>query len=130
MSTVAQKASASALFSLASLEAAATRLPARHVADKVIHELRSTVGSSPGHTDSQRNHKDTRSGSLVDMVDLYVQHVPTSSKILADMELLLRSKRIHTSLMEMYNPLYGMSEQERIRATARTVGLDVPQAHL
>ncbi|SHO76449.1 Uncharacterized protein MSYG_0787 [Malassezia sympodialis ATCC 42132] len=119
MSTVAQKASASALFSLASLEAAATRLPARHVADKVIHELRST-----------RNHKDTLSGSLVDMVDLYVQHVPTSSKILADMELLLRSKRIHTSLMEMYNPLYGMSEQERIRATARTVGLDVPQAHL
>jgi len=130
MSTVAQKASASALFSLASLEAAATRLPARQVADKVLHELRSTVGSSPGHTDSQRNHKDTLSGSLVDMVDLYVQNVPKSSHVLADMELLLRSKRIQTSLMEMYNPLYGMSEQERIRATARTVGLDVPQAHL
>lgn len=130
MSTVAQKASASALFSLASLEAAATRLPARQVADKVLHELRSTVCISFERIDAQRNHKDTLSGSLVDMVDLYVQNVPKSSTILADMELLLRSKRIHTSLMEMYNPLYGMSEQERIRATARTVGLDVPQAHL
>lgn len=31
-------------------------------------------------------------------------------------------------LMEQYNPLYGMSEKDRIRATARTVGLHVPTA--
>lgn len=62
------------------------------------------------------------------MVHLYEKDVPHNTKVLADVELLLRSKRIHTSLMEMYNPLYGMTEQERIRATARTVGLDVPHA--
>lgn len=28
--------------------------------------------------------------------------------------------------MEKYNPLYGMTEKDRIRATARTVGLQVP----
>ena len=28
--------------------------------------------------------------------------------------------------MEKYNPLYGMSDKDRIRATARTVGLQVP----
>lgn len=45
---------------------------------------------------------------------------------LANLELFLRSKRMHNSLMERYNPLYGMSEQDRIKATARRVGLDVP----
>lgn len=48
-------------------------------------------------------------------------------RVLANLEVFLRSKRVYTSLMEQYNPLYGMSEQERIRATARTVGLDVPE---
>ncbi|WFD16536.1 hypothetical protein MARU1_002574 [Malassezia arunalokei] len=35
-------------------------------------------------------------------------------------------KRKHYALMEKYNPLYGMSDKDRIRATARTVGLQVP----
>ena len=45
---------------------------------------------------------------------------------LANVELFLRSKRKHYALMEKYNPLYGMSDKDRIRATARTVGLQVP----
>lgn len=61
--------------------------------------------------------------------DLYAeQPAPQAARILSDVELFLRSKRKYLTLMEQYNPLYGMSEQDRIRATARTVGLHVPTA--
>ncbi|KAI5120931.1 hypothetical protein M0805_002911 [Coniferiporia weirii] len=38
----------------------------------------------------------------------------------------LRSQRIHKELVDRYNPLHDLSPQERIRATARRVGLDMP----
>ncbi|CAD6945326.1 unnamed protein product [Tilletia controversa] len=50
----------------------------------------------------------------------------TPLRDLADVELFMRSKRIHADLLVRYNPTHGMSEQERVRATARMVGLDVP----
>ncbi|KAK0557912.1 hypothetical protein OC846_000207 [Tilletia horrida] len=50
----------------------------------------------------------------------------TSIRDLADVELFMRSKRIHGELLLRYNPTHGMSEQERVKATARRVGLDVP----
>ncbi|KAE8234848.1 hypothetical protein CF326_g94 [Tilletia indica] len=50
----------------------------------------------------------------------------TRLRDLADVELFMRSKRIHGDLLIRYNPTHGMSEQERVRATARRVGLDVP----
>ena len=43
MSSAAQKASAAALFSMASLDAAATRASTREVAAKVWQEIRATV---------------------------------------------------------------------------------------
>ncbi|KAL4401430.1 mitochondrial proton-transporting ATP synthase complex assembly protein [Malassezia pachydermatis] len=116
MSTAAQKASANALFSFVSLEAAATRATARDVAAKIQQEIALT-----------RNYDASRTSLLTQWAD--IQATLSTSKAareLADVELLLRSKRKHTALMEMYNPLYGMSEQDRIRATARTVGLEVP----
>ena len=45
---------------------------------------------------------------------------------LADLELFLRSKRVHSELQERYNPTIGMTRAEKVRATARRVGLDVP----
>lgn len=39
----------------------------------------------------------------------------------------LRSDRIYKELLERYSPLKNLTEEERIRATARRVGLDVPK---
>lgn len=50
-----------------------------------------------------------------------------AQRVLADLELFLRSKRVHSTLQERYNPMYGMSEKDRIQATARRVGLNVPK---
>lgn len=46
---------------------------------------------------------------------------------MSDIEVFMRNKRLYETLMKQYSPLYGMTEQDRIRATARTVGLDVPK---
>ncbi|GLB33743.1 putative complex1_LYR-like protein [Lyophyllum shimeji] len=52
--------------------------------------------------------------------------------ILQDMRnalLFLRSQREHKLLLERYNPLVDLTAQERIKATARRVGLDMPSVH-
>ncbi|KIM90732.1 hypothetical protein PILCRDRAFT_999 [Piloderma croceum F 1598] len=41
----------------------------------------------------------------------------------------LRAKREHKILMDRYNPLFDLTAQERIHATARRVGLDMPVPH-
>ncbi|RSH93627.1 hypothetical protein EHS25_006273 [Saitozyma podzolica] len=38
----------------------------------------------------------------------------------------LRASRIHGELLKRYNPLHDMTEEERVHATARRVGLDTP----
>ncbi|KAH8106252.1 hypothetical protein BXZ70DRAFT_918855 [Cristinia sonorae] len=38
----------------------------------------------------------------------------------------LRAQRLHKVLLERYNPLHDLTAEERIRATARRVGLDMP----
>ncbi|KAG6019893.1 hypothetical protein E4U41_003043 [Claviceps citrina] len=38
----------------------------------------------------------------------------------------LRSQRLYVSLVERYNPGMGMDEEERVRLTARRVGMDMP----
>lgn len=43
--------------------------------------------------------------------------------------LLIRNTRVHKELLARYNPIYGKSEQERIRATANRVGLEVPDLY-
>ncbi|KAF8592534.1 hypothetical protein K439DRAFT_1400434 [Ramaria rubella] len=50
-------------------------------------------------------------------------------KVLKDVEntaAFLRADRTHKMLLERYSPLHDLSEEERIRATARRVGLDTP----
>ena len=124
-SAAARKASAS-LFSFASLDAARTRATPKELAAKVFDELRDAVRPQtpnlqlPTRTDAQNTPLAAFTRQLEDM--------DRSQPALADLELFLRSKRVFNKLMEQYNPLYGMSEQERIKATARTVGLDVPSA--
>ncbi|WWC93133.1 uncharacterized protein L201_008100 [Kwoniella dendrophila CBS 6074] len=50
----------------------------------------------------------------------------TLSRTLLETRDFLRSSRIHAELLQRYNPIHGMSEEERIKATARRVGLDTP----
>ncbi|KAJ4160494.1 hypothetical protein NW754_003614 [Fusarium falciforme] len=38
----------------------------------------------------------------------------------------LRSQRQYATLLERYNPGMGMDEEERVRLTARRVGMDLP----
>jgi hypothetical protein len=38
----------------------------------------------------------------------------------------LRAQRMYTALLERYNPGMGMDEEERVRLTARRVGMDLP----
>ncbi|KZS98069.1 hypothetical protein SISNIDRAFT_547077 [Sistotremastrum niveocremeum HHB9708] len=39
----------------------------------------------------------------------------------------LRANRLHKGLLERYNPLHDLTTEERIKATARRVGLDMPE---
>ncbi|KFH43896.1 ATP synthase assembly factor-like protein [Hapsidospora chrysogenum ATCC 11550] len=42
----------------------------------------------------------------------------------------LRSQRSYVALVERYNPGMNMEDEERIRLTARRVGMDLPQEYL
>lgn len=41
----------------------------------------------------------------------------------------LRSQRTYATLLERYNPGMDMSDSERVRLTARRVGMDLPNLH-
>ena len=38
----------------------------------------------------------------------------------------VQAQRMYATLIERYNPGMGMSEEERVRLTARKVGMDLP----
>ncbi|PWY99081.1 hypothetical protein BCV70DRAFT_212453 [Testicularia cyperi] len=48
---------------------------------------------------------------------------------LENLNTFLTHKALHSELLQRYNPTVGMSEEERVRLTARRVGLDVPLTH-
>jgi hypothetical protein len=39
----------------------------------------------------------------------------------------VKAQRMYASLLERYNPGMGMDEEERVRLTARRVGMDMPE---
>lgn len=39
----------------------------------------------------------------------------------------VKAQRMYATLLERYNPGMGMDEEERVRLTARRVGMDLPQ---
>ncbi|KAH0587487.1 hypothetical protein H2248_006269 [Termitomyces sp. 'cryptogamus'] len=55
-----------------------------------------------------------------------------SPSVLQDLRnalLFLKSQRQHKVLIDRYNPLVDLTPEERIKATARRVGLDMPIEH-
>ncbi|EIW72322.1 hypothetical protein M231_03826 [Tremella mesenterica] len=51
-------------------------------------------------------------------------------KMLSETRDFLRASRIHAELLKRYNPLHDMTEEEKIRATARRVGLNTPKEYI
>jgi hypothetical protein len=41
----------------------------------------------------------------------------------------LRAQRTYATLLERYNPGMGLDEEERVRLTARRVGMDLPEEY-
>ncbi|WFD42214.1 hypothetical protein MPSI1_000855 [Malassezia psittaci] len=115
MSSAAVRKASARIFSMASLDAARTRATSRELAEKIEKELRDAIST-------RREPTETPIAHFTQLLSTDNCQQPT----LANLELFLRSKSVYNKLMERYNPLYGMSEQERIKASARTVGLDVP----
>ncbi|KAF8231870.1 hypothetical protein L208DRAFT_1398207 [Tricholoma matsutake] len=54
---------------------------------------------------------------------------PTIFQDVQNALLFLRSQREHKLLLDRYNPLIDLTTEERIHATARRVGLDMPITH-
>ncbi|EJP64673.1 ATP synthase assembly factor FMC1, mitochondrial [Beauveria bassiana] len=49
-----------------------------------------------------------------------------SPAVAAELVAYLRAQRTYATLLERYNPGMGMDETERVRLTARRVGMDLP----
>ncbi|KAM3509057.1 hypothetical protein MY11210_006473 [Beauveria gryllotalpidicola] len=49
-----------------------------------------------------------------------------SLAVAAELVAYLRAQRTYATLLERYNPGMGMDETERVRLTARRVGMDLP----
>ncbi|KAH6682357.1 FMC1 protein family [Plectosphaerella plurivora] len=54
---------------------------------------------------------------------------PQSTAQAAQFLAYLRAQRTYVSLLERYNPGMGMDEEERVRLTARRVGMDLPKEY-
>ncbi|KAL1723344.1 hypothetical protein EV715DRAFT_286215 [Schizophyllum commune] len=63
------------------------------------------------------------------LVTRYGADEQTRQAFSSDMEnavLFLRSQREHKALLERYNPLFNLTAEEHIKATANRVGLNMP----
>lgn len=52
-------------------------------------------------------------------------HVAQTEQLLA----YVKAQRTYVALLERYNPGMGMDEEERVRLTARRVGMDLPKEY-
>lgn len=77
---------------------------------------RGEVMTAPPVSQPQQAHAQPQSDAVLRQ---RLEHVAT----------LLSQTRVHGELLARYNPVYGKSEQERIKATANRVGLDVPKEY-
>ncbi|KAL8905400.1 MAG: hypothetical protein Q9171_006685 [Xanthocarpia ochracea] len=68
----------------------------------VQQRIRSTIATQP------QEHTQLR----IDQAEQYIQYA--------------KAQRMYTTLLERYNPGMEMDEEERVRLTARRVGMDLP----
>ncbi|KDN39170.1 hypothetical protein K437DRAFT_14304 [Tilletiaria anomala UBC 951] len=68
-------------------------------------------------------------GATVEEAEKRLARDTEKGRRLRDLDLFLRSKKTHAELLVRYNPTHDLTEQERVRMTARRVGLDVPDEY-
>jgi ATP synthase assembly factor FMC1 len=54
---------------------------------------------------------------------------PSSAAAAEQFAAYLRAQRVHAGLLARYNPGLDMAQDERVRLSARRVGLDMPSEH-
>ncbi|KAF2243844.1 hypothetical protein BU26DRAFT_523419 [Trematosphaeria pertusa] len=69
----------------------------------VQHRIRATITNPPS----------SNTASQIQQAEQLIQYV--------------QAQRMYATLIERYNPGMGMDEEERVRLTARKVGMDLPQ---
>ncbi|KAK1923866.1 hypothetical protein DB88DRAFT_511387 [Papiliotrema laurentii] len=94
--------------------------PTTHLYRSILRELRL----------ASRKSRITRNPTVHTHIREVVAAGPTDlNKTLLEIRDFLKSTRIHAELLKRYNPIADMTEEERIHATARRVGLDTPQEY-
>ncbi|TKY87677.1 hypothetical protein EX895_003258 [Sporisorium graminicola] len=122
--------------------ATATRSSAvKTLYQNVLKEAERSAKNGPLVTYLQKEFKDAESGTLSDShksansTDYTPFIAPNKTpaqlrqQTLENLHTFLENKALHAELLQRYNPTVGMSEEERVRLTARRVGLDVPITH-
>ena len=68
---------------------------------------------SPIQQRIRKSFSDTAAPPQVEEAEQYIQYA--------------KAQRMYATLLERYNPGMGMDEEERVRLTARRVGMDLPE---
>ncbi|KAK4147402.1 uncharacterized protein C8A04DRAFT_24646 [Dichotomopilus funicola] len=83
-----------------------------------LHQRLRETFQSPQSSPQSRGESETQETQAATRESLIAQ----SKEYLA----YLRAQRTYVTLLERYNPGMGMDEEERVRLTARRVGMDLP----
>lgn len=76
-----------------------------------------------------RSPRGTLHGRLRETISSTNTNAASEAKRAEQLVAYLKSQRQYVSLLESYNPGMNMDEEERIRLTARRVGMDLPMEY-
>ena len=104
---------------------------ARSLYRRFLRELPSRSPSILANPSPTQRHirADFASTPPEDCTSLQIQRQKPRRQRLEEAEqyvLYLRAQRMYTTLLERYNPGMNMNEEQRVRLTARRVGMDLP----
>ncbi|CAI6326174.1 unnamed protein product [Periconia digitata] len=104
----------------------------RSIYRRLLRELPSTR-PSPSHSARRSTaHQKLSAPSLLQQRLRSTFSTPTEASQTAQVQMAeqaiqyVQAQRMYATLIERYNPGMGMSEEERVRLTARKVGMDLP----
>ncbi|ODO07094.1 hypothetical protein I350_04463 [Cryptococcus amylolentus CBS 6273] len=99
-----------------------TSSPVTHLYRSVLRELRFASKKS----------RTTRNPTVQSHIRTLVETSSSPQQLersLIETREFLKSTRLHAELVKRYNPTHSMSQEERVHATARRVGLNSPKEY-